>query len=538
MTHKGASTSEWSPEAIEAFETLKVAFSTAPVLSHLVPWLPFTLEVDASETGVGAVLGQKPGPDKTLRPCGIFSRKLTKVQSLYDVGDRELLAIILALRGMSRIPKPEQVTGVLEVPGSPAPENDGEKKWVIPFCTIGRRLVKKTASEGSEIYFYTAPPHFANGYKISSHNKALFYSETPLKKMSLKCNAGGGALLHRDSYILLNDGHKMPVIALGTFSPDIVPGEQIVKPLKPSEKKGKTTDQCLIDTVKNATKMGLDIGYRHVDGAYLYQSETGIGQAFREKFAEGTLKREDVFYTSKLWNTFHQPQLVRQGLLKSLEDLQLDYIDLYIIHMPMSMKPEKGLIAVDEDGQYLFDNPDLLQTWEALEECKDAGLVKSIGVSNFNRRQLEMILNKPGLKYKPVCNQIECHPYLNQKLMLDFCKSHDIVVVAYGVVGSPGAGVWTDQSCPTLLKDPVLTSIGEKYNKTSAQVCIRYIIQRGAVAIIKSFNPERMKQNLQVFDFSLSPDDMKAIDGLNRNVRYWKFLLWEKHPQYPFHCEY
>ncbi|KAM4748708.1 dihydrodiol dehydrogenase 3-like [Rhinophrynus dorsalis] len=299
-----------------------------------------------------------------------------------------------------------------------------------------------------------------------------------------------------------------------------VPGEECVVSMSRKEK--KCVDQRLFDSLKEATKTALDIGYRHVDSAYIYKSESTIGQVFKEKFAEGTLKREDVFCTTMLWNTFHQPHLVRPALRKSLEALQLDYVDLFLIHTPMSMKPGEDPYPVDDKGKFIADPTDFLQTWEAMEACKEAGLTKSIGVSNFNRKQLERLLNKPGLKYKPVCNQVECHPYMNQKEMLDLCKSNGIVLVAYGVLGSPNAGIWVDQKCPKILEDKVLTSIGKKYKKTPAQVSIRYILQRGCVAIVKSFNPERIKQNLEVFDFSLTPDDMKAIDGLNKNMRYWK----------------
>ncbi|XP_069911919.1 aldo-keto reductase family 1 member C1 isoform X2 [Oryctolagus cuniculus] len=134
---------------------------------------------------------------------------------------------------------------------------------------------------------------------------------------------------------------------------------------------------------------------------------------------------------------------------------------------------------------------------KAMEKCKDAGLAKSIGVSNFNRRQLEMILNKPGLKYKPVCNQVECHLYLNQRKLLDFCKSKDIVLVAYGVLGSQKYGEWVDQNTPVLLDDPVLGALAKKHKRSPALIALRYLLQRGVVVLAKSFNEERMKENLQ-----------------------------------------
>ncbi|XP_072510314.1 prostaglandin-E(2) 9-reductase-like isoform X3 [Notamacropus eugenii] len=244
-------------------------------------------------------------------------------------------------------------------------------------------------------------------------------------------------------------------------------------------------------------------------------------------------------YSSKgLWSTCHRPELVRPALEETLKNLQLDYLDLYIIHFPVSFKPGKENLPMDENNKFSCDSVDLRDTWEAMEKCKDAGLVKSIGVSNFNRRQLEMILNKAGLKYKPVCNQVECHPYLNQSKLLEFCKSKDIILVAYSALGSQREPRWVDEKSPFLLEDPVLGAIAKKHNRTPGQVALRYQIQRGVVVLAKSFNEKRLKENFQALDFQLTPEDMKVIDGLNRNFRYSKFEGSQEHPNYPFNDEY
>uniref|UniRef100_A0A480JVB4 Aldo-keto reductase family 1 member C3 isoform 1 n=1 Tax=Sus scrofa TaxID=9823 RepID=A0A480JVB4_PIG len=227
----------------------------------------------------------------------------------------------------------------------------------------------------------------------------------------------------------------------------------------------------------------------------------------------------------QLWATFFRPELVRPALERSLKKLRLDYVDLFIIHVPITMKPGEELLPKDASGKVIFDTVDLRDTWAALEKCKDAGLTKSIGVSNFNHKQLEMILNKPGLKYKPVCNQVECHPYLNQSKLLEFCKSKDIVLVAYSALGSQRNSKWVEESNPYLLEDPVLNAIAKKHNRSPAQVALRYQLQRGVVVLAKSFNEQRIKENFQVFDFELPPEDMKTIDGLNQNLRYFKLLL-------------
>ncbi|XP_038627946.1 aldo-keto reductase family 1 member C3 homolog [Tachyglossus aculeatus] len=240
------------------------------------------------------------------------------------------------------------------------------------------------------------------------------------------------------------------------------------------------------------------------------------------QMADGTVKREDIFYTGKLWSTYHRPELVQKRLEQSLKDLQLDYLDLFIIHYPYSFKPGEEFLPLDGNKKPTPDDVDLRTTWEALEACKDASLVRSIGVSNFSRKHLEMILSKPGLKYKSVCNQVECHLYLNQSKLLEFCKANDITLVAYSVLGSQRNKLWVDQSTPVLLEDPVLGAVAKKHNRTPALVSLHNQLQRGAVVLTKSFNEKRIQENMQVFDFQLDSEDMETLDHLNRNMCYIK----------------
>jgi len=307
-----------------------------------------------------------------------------------------------------------------------------------------------------------------------------------------------------------NNGLKMPILGLGTWKS------------KPGE-------------VAQAVKDAIDIGYRHIDGALVYQNEKEVGEALKAKFDEGVIKREDIFITSKLWNTFHSKDRVIPALKQTLSDLGLDYVDLYLIHWPMGYQEGGELFPKDANDKFLYSDFDYLETWKELEECIKLGLVKSIGVSNFSAPQIDRILKICSIK--PVNNQVECHPYLNQEKLINYCKSKGITVTAYSPLGSPDRP-WAKPGEPGLMDDPKIKKLAEEKKVSPAQLLIRYQIERGVIVIPKSVTKSRIEENFKVLDIKLSADDVALIDTFNCNGRLLHLDWVKDHPHFPFHTEF
>ncbi|CAG9765107.1 unnamed protein product [Ceutorhynchus assimilis] len=311
---------------------------------------------------------------------------------------------------------------------------------------------------------------------------------------------------------LLPNGQKIPMLGLGTW-------------LSPPGKCAQTV------------KYAIEVGYRHIDAAWLYGNEMEVGEGVRKAIEEGIVKREDLFITTKLWNTFHEKDDVLPALKKSLENFGLSYVDLFLMHWPVACK-NTGTFDIQlpfKDAVY-YDH-DFCETWKAMEECVDLGLVKSLGVSNFTSKQLQRIIDIA--RVKPTINQIEVTPLLNQKKLIAFCKEKDIYVTAYSPFGSP-ARPWRKDGEPVLnLQDPRLVGIGKQYNKNGAQVVLRYLIQLGTFPIPKSANPARIQENIDIFDFELSKEDMKVLDGFNKDFRCVHAEELMESNEYPFKdCEF
>lgn len=287
--------------------------------------------------------------------------------------------------------------------------------------------------------------------------------------------------------------------------------------------------------VAQAVKDAIDIGYRHIDCAFIYGNEKEVGDALKAKMDEGVVKREELFITSKLWNTFHRQDLVEPAIKQSLKDLKLEYLDLYLIHWPMAYKEGDDLQPKNKDGTFAMSDVDYLETWKGMEAVMCKGLTKNIGVSNFNSEQIDRLLKNCTIK--PVMNQIECHPYLVQKQLSKFCAERGILVTGYSPLGSPDRP-WAKPEEPNLMDDPKLCEIAKKYNKTPAQILIRYQLDRNHIVIPKSVQKHRILENSQVFDFKLSNADIACIDTFDCGGRLVPMTGTEHSPHYPFHIPF
>lgn len=214
--------------------------------------------------------------------------------------------------------------------------------------------------------------------------------------------------------------------------------------------------------VAQAVKDAIDAGYRHIDCAHIYQNEDEVGEGVNAKIKEGVVTREDLFITSKLWNTHHRPDLVRGALQTTLKSLSLTYIDLYLIHWPFAYAEDGDLFPKDSNDKIKFSDVDYLDTYKAMEKLVDEGLTKSIGISNFNASQVERIV--ANARIQPVTNQVECHPYLNQNKLAKVCRAKGIVMTSYSPLGSP-ARPWVTADDPQLLEDARVSTIYFIYSK-------------------------------------------------------------------------
>ncbi len=259
--------------------------------------------------------------------------------------------------------------------------------------------------------------------------------------------------------ITLNDGNTtIPQLGFGVFQ------------IKPE------------DTAK-AVSEALEVGYRHIDTAQMYGNEKEVGEGIRAS----SLDRGDVFVTSKLNNSFHDPQDAREAFDTTLSELGFDYVDLFLIHWPLPT---------------LYDG-DFISTWKTLEEFKRDGRARSIGMSNFQIEHLEQLASEADTV--PAVNQIEVHPYFTNDAVREYGKEHQIATEA-----------WSPIAQGAVLDDPTITQIAEKVGKTPAQVVLRWHVQRGDIVFPKSVTPSRMKENFELFDFELEPEDMDEISALDR----------------------
>ena len=265
-------------------------------------------------------------------------------------------------------------------------------------------------------------------------------------------------------FLKMNDNYQIPVVGLGTWKSE----------------PGKTTSQAVLDS--------LEAGYRHIDTARAYDNETDVGRAVNDS----GLPREDLFITTKLWNQHQGYEEAIEACEKSLNRLNCDYIDLYLIHWPLREKRN--------------------HSWKAFIELRDKGLCKSIGVSNFTIEHLAEIEAKFGIL--PAVNQVEFHPYHYQKELLDYCNSKNIIIEAYSPLVHAKR-----------MDEPKLGAISEELGKTPAQVLIRWSIQRGMVVLPKSVNKSRIVENFSVFDFDIPDSMMKKLDELDESF----VTCWDPH---------
>ncbi len=291
----------------------------------------------------------------------------------------------------------------------------------------------------------------------------------------------------------LRNGDKLPALGLGTWKS--APGE-----------------------VGAAVKEAILLGYRHVDCAAIYANEAEVGETLATCLTAGVTQREQLWITSKLWNDSHAPADVIPALKRTLSDLRLDYLDLYLIHWPVATR--KGVLVPRQPDELIsLDELPIAATWAALERAVELGLVRHIGVSNFSATKLERLC--ATARTRPAVNQVELHPYLQQHALVERCRELGVIVTAYSPLGSrdrPPAMRKDDE--PLLLGDPVIAEIARRHAATPAQVLLAWALARDTAVLAKSVNRERIAENFEATKLQLTPEDIKAIAALDRQRRY------------------
>ncbi|GMM37866.1 hypothetical protein DASC09_051910 [Saccharomycopsis crataegensis] len=315
--------------------------------------------------------------------------------------------------------------------------------------------------------------------------------------------------------VTLNNGYQMPQIGLGCW---------------------KIDKSICADQIYEAIK----VGYRLFDGAMDYGNEKEVGQGINRALKDGLVKREALFIVSKLWNNYHSPKNVEKAIAKVLQDLQLDYIDLFYIHFPIAQRfvpfeekyPPTFYCGAGED-EFIFENVPIHVTWSAFEKLVDRGVVKSIGVSNFSGALIEDLLR--GCSIKPQVVQIEHHCYLQQPRLIEYLKRVDIAITSYSSFGGesflelehPKA-----KSVGTLFKHPTILRIAKNHQVAPAKVLLRWITQRGICVIPKSNKKQRLLENLNVNDFDLTKNDFEDISKIDIGLRFNDPWAWNKIPTF------
>ncbi|CAJ0596827.1 unnamed protein product [Cylicocyclus nassatus] len=312
--------------------------------------------------------------------------------------------------------------------------------------------------------------------------------------------------------IKLSSGYEMPMVGLGTWQS------------KPGE-------------VGKAVETALNVGYTLIDCAWIYGNQKEIGETLKRLCSSGN-NRADIFITSKVWNTFHSEAACKKHVLDILCQLGLDYIDLMLIHWPMGYaEGGEPYPTIEGTDQSAHSNEDYLTTWKVLEDFVKKGKICSIGVSNFNHKQIERVIANSTIK--PAVLQVELHPYFQQKKLRAFCKEHGIAVTAYSSLGNPGSAFFRKDGDPNVLTDPVVKKIADAHGKTPAQVALRWATQLDIIVIPKSVSESRIKENIDLFDFKLSEEEMNEMEGLDRG---WRILdlsaIHREHPHNPYNEEY